>query len=166
MSYKRKVHNNEYKEIYINPYEEQSPSIREVDITSYSENSSSQNQTKEVNISEDYHHRVPRNGTCKGCGIDRVNLRVATNEYLCQDCRNNIHFKLITKTTALKKYTNITYKDLINNYKSKNIQCFFVKNWIDPKKDFIKLYYEKEIQKLNKQLNKPQTHSRSNPISH
>jgi ribosomal protein L37AE/L43A len=92
---------------------------------------------------------IPRTGQCKGCGRKNSNLRNVTKEYLCLECRDNIKFKLITKSTALDKYKNVTYKDLINEFKAKKIHCFFVKNWYDPSKDCIKLYYEKEIQKLN-----------------
>ena len=91
-----------------------------------------------------------RKGLCKGCGRDGASLRAVTNEHLCPSCRENLRFKLITKTTALNKYPNVTFQDLINNYKNRKIHCFFVKNWIDPSKDCIKLYYEKEIMALSK----------------
>ena len=124
---------------------------------------------KEINISNT-NSVQSKQGVCQGCGILGSNLRNTTNEHLCSECRNDINFKLITKTTALKKYPNITYQDLINNYKSKKIHCFFVKNWVDPSKDCIKLYYEKEIQKLNqnikhKNISKSKSRPKSKPKS-
>ena len=98
--------------------------------------------------------RDNQKGVCHGCGIDGANLRKATNEHLCEDCRNDPNFKLITKTTALKKYPNLTFHDLINNYNSKNIRCYFTKNWYDPNCACIKLYHEKEIKKLSEGLKK------------
>ena len=86
-----------------------------------------------------------------GCNQHGSHLRVVTNEYLCSECRENMQYKLITKTTALKKYPNVTFQDLINQYKLKKIHCFFVKNWIDPSKECIKLYYEKEIYQINQE---------------
>jgi hypothetical protein len=118
-------------------------------------------EIKEIDLNTRKNPSLSRQGICQGCGIPGASLRLATNEHLCLDCRNDINFKLITKTTALNKYQNITFKDLINNFKSKKIHCFFAKNWIDPSKDCIKLYYEKEIQKLNRNNEKHRTKSKS-----
>lgn len=105
------------------------------------------NDTKEIIIGGGGHQS--KLGPCDGCGMSNAGLRAITNEHLCQSCRNDMHYKLITKSTALTTYTAVDFTDLIEGFKSRQLQCFFIKNWHDPQAKPIKLYYEKEIRQLN-----------------
>ena len=101
-----------------------------------------------------------RTGKCVGCGVANAPYRAVTQEFICENCRQDIQFKLICKTTALKKYPHLTFADLINFFRSKQLRCFFVRNWYTAGAPSIKLYYEHEIQKINDIV------QRSNSSSH
>ena len=88
-------------------------------------------------------------GPCVGCGIPESPMRFVTREYLCASCRTQKPFKLITKTTALRQYPNLTFHDLINNFTAQKIRCFFIRNWKNPRAADIKLYYDKEIERIS-----------------
>ena len=100
-----------------------------------------------------------KTGPCVGCGDAQAHYRKVTKEYLCETCRKNLEYKLITKTTALGTYTILTDKDLYQAYQNKIIQCHFVKNWNDPSAQRIKLFYEKEIKLLAQNQQQNQQHS-------
>jgi hypothetical protein len=87
-------------------------------------------------------------GVCNGCAKEESPLRKVSREYLCGECRQSPQFKLITKSTVLKRYPNLDFHDLIDGYQDRTLRCFFVPNWIDPSSHSIKLYYEHEIAAL------------------
>jgi hypothetical protein len=95
--------------------------------------------------------KVTQTGDCEGCGKTGSTMRYATRDFICTSCREDIDFKLITKTSALSLYPTLTIHDLIHACKEKMIKIFFVKNWHDRNAPPIKLYYEKEIRELAKQ---------------
>lgn len=99
-----------------------------------------------------------KTGPCVGCGDTNAHYRQVTKEYLCETCRKNPEYKLITKTTALGTYTVLTDRDLYLAHQNKIIRCYFVKNWYNPSAQHIKLFYEKEIKLLaqNQQQNQNQ----------
>ena len=99
-------------------------------------------------------------GDCVGCGILNANIRWVTDEYLCLNCRNDIQYKLITKTTVLSKYPNITNQDLQSAIQTQKLQIFTTKNWVDPNAPPIKLFYEYEIQTFNNTKQVPRQSSK------
>lgn len=120
--------------------------------------------TINIDLANHHHtqHNVPSSGnfpsssagSCIGCGIDGASLRIVTGEHLCANCRQDLRYKLITKTTVLNKYSGINFHDLMNATEGGIVQCFSVKNWHNPSHKPIKLYYEKEIQQLEAQHRK------------
>jgi hypothetical protein len=129
----------------------QSSHIKEI-VLSSPRTSSSQKQSnniKEIDLSSGKLVQGSKS-SCNGCGIENAPLRCVTQEFLCPSCRTDINFKLITKSTALQLYPALDFSDLIEGYKKNDIQCFFIKNWHNHDAAPIKLYYEKEIQQLEK----------------
>jgi len=90
-------------------------------------------------------------GDCLGCGKPNSKMRFVTREFLCDSCRKDVDYKLITKTTVLTTYPILNIEDLMSECKNKTLQIFFVNNWHDSTKAPIKLYYEKEITALAEQ---------------
>lgn len=87
-------------------------------------------------------------GDCLGCGKPNSKMRFVTREFLCESCRKDVDYKLITKTTVFATYPILKIEDLMSECKNKTLRIFFVNNWHDSTKAPIKLYYEKEISAL------------------
>ena len=89
-------------------------------------------------------------GPCEGCGIPDAQKRFVTNEFLCPNCRNDLRYKLITKSTVMGLYPSITHSDLKEAVMTKKIHCFRKVNWYNRNAPPIHLYYQNEIMSLAK----------------
>lgn len=149
--------NNKSKEIVINfsreiknhhpPYPKKNTS-KEIDLkesNKYNSKNYYNNNKSNYFVNE---NSCPRKGVCEGCTAPDSDMRIVTSQYLCKNCRNDPKYKLITKSTVLKTYPCLDWKDLINSYKNKHIDCFFCKNWHDPNAAPIKLYFQYQISQL------------------
>lgn len=105
-------------------------------------------------------------GTCEGCGKGESQKRFITNEFLCPDCRDDLRYKLITKSTVARLYPLLTTNDLKEAIDKKRIKCYKTKNWHNPQAAPIKLFYEQEIMDLTKRKERKTTsRSRSRPVT-
>ncbi len=115
---------------------------------------------KDIDLSEaktDVQHKGP----CEGCGMADSPKRFVTNEFLCPNCRDDLRYKLITKSTVTNLYPSINQSDLKEAVKSNSIHCFRRVNWHNRNAPPIHLYYQKEIISLAKSKEKRHS-SRSN----
>jgi len=128
-------------------------------------NNSNQTEYKEFDLNTTEKSGKNNTGNCDGCGMENSPLRAVTKEFLCPSCRDNIHFKLITKTTVLNKYPNLDFVDLIEGFQNKTIQCFFMRNWHNYNAKPIKLYYEREMQELSQRKGYVRPQDRILPFS-
>lgn len=142
--------------------------IQERKTKSYSKmNNNNNTEYKEFDLGGSDNNTTNKNatGNCEGCGMENSPLRAVTKEFLCPSCRDNIHFKLITKTTVLNKYPNLDFVDLIEGFQNKTIHCFFMRNWHNYNAKPIKLYYEKEMQELSQRKGYVRPQDRIQPYS-
>lgn len=87
-------------------------------------------------------------GPCVGCGQPNSALRRVTREHLCSSCRDDLRYKLITKSTVLDLYPTLTIRDLVEAVKARQVRMHFAANWYNRSAPPIKLYYEIDIQRL------------------
>jgi hypothetical protein len=96
-------------------------------------------------------------GRCEGCGKEQSQKRFITNEFLCPDCRDDLRYKLITKSTVARLYPLLTVNDLKEAIDKQRIRCYTTKNWHNPRAAPIKLFYEQEIMDLSKRKERKTT---------
>jgi len=96
-------------------------------------------------------------GRCEGCGKDQSQKRFITNEFLCPDCRDDLRYKLITKSTVARLYPLLTVNDLTDAIAKQRIRCYKTKNWHNPRAAPIKLFYEQEIMDLSRRKERKTT---------
>lgn len=96
-------------------------------------------------------------GRCEGCGKEQSQKRFITNEFLCPDCRDDLRYKLITKSTVARLYPLLTVNDLKEAISKQRIRCYKTKNWHNPHAAPIKLFYEQEIMDLSKRKERKTT---------
>jgi hypothetical protein len=118
---------------------------------------------------------VQKTGVCEGCGEDDAPKRFITNEFICMKCRNDIQFKLITKTTISNLYPSVNLFRLRQAVDAGDIQAFKTLNWHNRNAPPIQLFYEKDIMELagedvqqtsvkyNQHRSKSKPHSYSKP---
>jgi len=108
-------------------------------------------------------------GPCAGCGKANSAKRFVTKEYLCPDCRDDLRFKLITKSTINRLYPLLTQNDLAAALNDNQLTFFEVKNWHNYTAAPIKLFYEREIMALARRKERHTTarsRSRLDPSEH
>lgn len=96
-------------------------------------------------------------GRCEGCGKDQSQKRFITNEFLCPDCRDDLRYKLITKSTVARLYPLLTVNDLTDAIAKQRIRCYKTKNWHNPRAAPIQLFYEQEIMDLSRRKERKTT---------
>lgn len=140
-SYKSKRSNDneddsKTKHVYI----KNNPDERDIDLSEIKKSSSA--------IGKGRVKDEPKTGQCEGCGEEDSPKRFITNEFLCMDCRSNIQFKLITKSTISNLYPSVSVMRLRQLVDAGSIDSFKTLNWHNRNAPPIQLFYEKDIMEL------------------